>query len=208
MVEHVTSMLAPNSMATAQHQLMSDKEKVKQPLQTKPLAASVTLLAQRQAMPEEEQKEEPPVQTRPLAESIAPFAQRQMIPDEEKKEEQPVQRPIDLNYHPRYEPPDPTNLPSDFWKPIPPAPKGSGPKSPLDVIGEKILDPVIDTVAGGLSKNLRGKIKEGARDAVKSGVAKGARAVAEAAGLTDTKSLDAVEKAAEAAIQEKGKTTK
>jgi outer membrane protein OmpA-like peptidoglycan-associated protein len=101
---------------------------------------------------------------------------------------------------------DPGEPKPDYFKPIPPAPKGSGPKSPLDVIGEKILDPVIDGVAGGLSKNLRDKIKEGARSAVKSGAAKGARAAAEAAGLTDPQGLDAIEKAAEAAIQEKGKS--
>jgi hypothetical protein len=89
--EHVISMPAPKSTATAQRQLIPDEEKDKQPLQTKPLAASMTSLAQRQAMPEEEQKEAPPVQKKPLAESITPFAQRQMIPDEEKKGVQPVQ---------------------------------------------------------------------------------------------------------------------
>ena len=52
---------------------------------------------------------------------------------------------------------------------------------------------------------MRDKIKEGARDAVKSGVAKSARAAAEAAGLKDPRGLEAIEKAAEAAIQEKGK---
>jgi outer membrane protein OmpA-like peptidoglycan-associated protein len=119
----------------------------------------------------------------------------------------PEKPPIDFNYHPKIEPDDPTRLPPDIWKPIPPAPKGSGPKSPLDVIGEKILDPIIDGVAGGLSKPMRDKIKEGARAAVKSGVAKGARAAAEAAGLKDPKGLDAIEKAAEAAIQEKGKSS-
>ena len=127
--------------------------------------------------------------------------------DKPADEFSPVEKPpIDLNYHPRIEPPDPTKLPADFWKPIPPAPKGSGPKSPLDVVGEKFLDPVIDAVAGSLPKNLRDKIKEGARDAVTSGLSKGARAAAEAAGLKDPKGLDAIEKAAEAAIQEKGKS--
>lgn len=123
------------------------------------------------------------------------------------KYDQPEKPPIDLKYHPKIEPPDPTKLPPDFWKPIPPAPKGSGPKSPLDMIGEKILDPVIDAIAGKLPKSLRDKIKEGARDAVKSGVAKGARAVAEAAGIKDLKGLDAIKKAAEAAIQEKGRSS-
>jgi len=132
---------------------------------------------------------------------VKPLPAGKPPPDEYDPPEKP---PIDLNYHPRIEPSDPTHLPPDFWKPIPPVPKGSGPKSPLDVIGQKILDPVIDAVAGGLPKNLRDKIKEGARAAVKSGVAKGARAAAEAAGLKDPKGLEAIEKAAEAAIQEKG----
>lgn len=94
----------------------------------------------------------------------------------------------------------------DYFKPIPPLRKGSGPKSVIDVIGE-VLDPVIDAVAGGLSKNIRDKIKAGARSAVESGVAKGARTAAEAAGLKDPTGLDAIEKAAEAAIQEKGKSS-
>ncbi len=105
---------------------------------------------------------------------------------------------------PKYEEPDPTKLPPDIFKPIPPA--RVKPKSALDTIAEKVLDPVIDAVAGGLSKSIRDKIKEGARDAVKSGVAKGARAAAEAAGLKDPQGLEAIEKAAEAAIQEKGRT--
>ncbi len=119
----------------------------------------------------------------------------------------PMKRPpIDLKYHPKIEPPDPTKLRPDFWKPIPPAPKGSGPKSLLDMIGEKTVDPVIDKVAGWLPKQLREKLKDAARDAVKSGVAKSARAAAEAVGITDTNGLDAIEKAAEAAIQEKEKS--
>lgn len=117
----------------------------------------------------------------------------------------PLKKPRpDLTYCPGIEPPDPTKVSPDVWKPIPPAPKGSGPRSALDVIAEKVVDPVIDAVAGRLSKNLRDKIKAGARDAVKSGVAKGARAAAEAAGLKDPAGLDAIEKATEAAIQEEG----
>lgn len=123
----------------------------------------------------------------------------------------PGKPPIDI-FHPNVTPPDDRPRPPfrpkqpDYFKPIPPLPKGSGPKSVIDVIGEKVLDPVIDAVAGGLSKDLRDKIKKGARSAVESGVAKGARAAAEAAGLKDTQGLDAIEKAAEAAIQEKGQS--
>ena len=126
-------------------------------------------------------------------------------PDEYDPLERP---PIDFNYHPKIEPHDPTKLPPDFWKPIPPLPKGSGPKSALDVIAEKILDPVIDSVAAAFSKDVRDKIKEGARAAVTKGAAKGARAAAEAAGVHDPAALDAIEKATEAAIQEKGKSNK
>ena len=120
------------------------------------------------------------------------------------------QPPIDITPHPIPDDgPRPPFRPKqpDYFKPIPPLPKGSGPKSVIDVIGEKVLDPVIDAVAGGLSKNVRDKIKAGARSAVESGVAKGARAAAEAAGLKDAQGLDAIEKAAEAAIQEKGKSS-
>ncbi|WP_233841156.1 DUF4157 domain-containing protein [Dyella sp. 2HG41-7] len=137
---------------------------------------------------------------------------------EPKKQETPsifTQPPpppmIDLRIHPKDDdskyPPGPyrhDDAPPGMWKPIPPAPKGTGPKSPLDVIGEKIIDPVVDGVAHGLSKDMRDKIKQAARDAVKSGIAKSARAAAEAAGLKDPKGLDAIEKATEAAIQEKG----
>ena len=89
--EQVTSMPSPASMPTVQRQMIPEEEKDTQPLQTKPLAASITPLAPRQAMPEEE-KGEPPVQQKPLAASITPFAQRQMIPEEDKKEKPPVQR--------------------------------------------------------------------------------------------------------------------
>lgn len=135
---------------------------------------------------------------------------------EPKKQETPsifTQPPpppiIDLRIHPKLDDKYPggpyrhDDLP-DLWKLPPPAPKGSGPKSPLDVIGEKIIDPIVDGVARGLSKDMRDKIKQAARDAVKSGIAKGARSAAEAAGLKDPKGLDAIEKATEAAIQEKG----
>ena len=65
--------------------MMPEEAKDTQPLQTKPLAASLTPLAQRQAMPEEEKQAEPPVQKKPLAESITPLAPRHMIPEEEQR---------------------------------------------------------------------------------------------------------------------------
>ena len=99
--------------------------------------------------------------------------------------------------------PDSQSLPPDFWKPIPPLPKGAKPKSVIDVIGEKVLDPVIDKVLGGLSKDLRDKIKDAARSGVAAGVSKGARAFAEANGVTDTEALDAIENATKAGIKMK-----
>lgn len=119
---------------------------------------------------------------------------------------------IDLKIHPHFDqnryPGGPyrhDDAPPGMWDPTPPALKGSGPKSALDVIGEKIIDPVVDRVARALPKNIRDKIKQGARDGVKAGVAKMARMAAEGAGLKDQQGLDAIEKAAEAAIQEKGR---
>ncbi|WP_217333117.1 DUF4157 domain-containing protein [Rhodanobacter sp. C05] len=92
----------------------------------------------------------------------------------------------------------------DWYKPIPPVPKGSGPKSALDVLGEKVIDPFVDWVAKKQSKATRDKIKQWARDGVAAGSAKAARALAQAAGETDPQVLDAVEKATEAALREKG----
>jgi hypothetical protein len=69
--EQVTSMSVTESAATAQRQMIPDEEKDKQPLQTKPLAASITPLAQRQAMPEEEQKEEQPGQMQSTLQRVA-----------------------------------------------------------------------------------------------------------------------------------------
>lgn len=112
---------------------------------------------------------------------------------------------IDLTYHPPIPESEPS-LPPWFWKPLPPPVRGTEPKSPLDILNEKIVDPVVDATTKWLPKNLRDKVKEAAHDAVKSGVAKGARAVAEAAGIKDPKALEAIEKAVEAAIQEKGKS--
>jgi outer membrane protein OmpA-like peptidoglycan-associated protein len=144
----------------------------------------------------------------PRRSGLPPLGPQLRPPEEFKPPEK--KPPIDLTPHPiPDDQPRPPYRPKqpDYFKPIPPLPKGSGPKSVIDVIGEKILDPVIDAVAGGLSKDIRDKIKSGARSAVESGVAKSARAAAEAAGLKDPQGLDAIEKAAEAAIQEKGKSS-
>jgi outer membrane protein OmpA-like peptidoglycan-associated protein len=99
-----------------------------------------------------------------------------------------------------------THLPPDFWKPLPPPIKGTGPKSALDLINEKLVDPVVDAVTKPLPKAIRDKVRDAAHDGVKAGIAKAARMGAEAAGLHDPQGLDAIEKAAEAAIQEKGQS--
>jgi|GEM_PF-1537351 len=136
-------------------------------------------------------------------------------PDPPKKDPGPVVTPdpppIDLTYKPGtdsgwkgppYRRPDDSN--PAWYKPDPPPIKGTEPKSVIDVIGEKVIDPVVDRVAGKLSKDKRDKIKQGARDAVATGAAKLARTAAENAGVTDSQALDAIEKATEAAIKEKG----
>ncbi|WP_113718517.1 eCIS core domain-containing protein [Arthrobacter dokdonensis] len=119
----------------------------------------------------------------------------------------PAPKPIDLTYHPQPVPDNGVNLPPDFYKPLPPPVKGSGPTSIVDTVAEKLIDPVIDAVAGGLSKDKRDWLKEKARDAVIKGSSAAARAAAESLGLHDADGLKAVEKAVEAAIQEKGRGT-
>ena len=99
-----------------------------------------------------------------------------------------------------------TNLPEDFWKPIPPL--KSNQKSILDVVGEKILDPAIDGALGWLSKDKRDWLKEKAREGVAKGTSAGMRAAAEAAGVTDSDALTAIEKAVEAGIKYKGEKPK
>lgn len=98
-------------------------------------------------------------------------------------------------------------LPKDFWKPIPPLPKGPARGSLIDAIGDRILDPVIDKVLGGLPGKVRDKVKEAARAGVAAGISKGVRAAAEANGVTDSEALDAIENATEAAIKAKAQGT-
>lgn len=113
-------------------------------------------------------------------------------------------KPIDLNFHPKPVPDDGVNLPTrDYYKPLPPPIKGSGPKSFVDAVGEKIIDPVIDTVAGWLPKDKRDWLKAKARDGVEKGSTALARAAAESLGVSGD-GLDAIEKAVEAAIKDKG----
>jgi outer membrane protein OmpA-like peptidoglycan-associated protein len=108
---------------------------------------------------------------------------------------------FDDNPRPPFRPKQP-----DYFKPIPPLPKSSQPQSAIDIIGKKIIDPVVDKVAGGLSKEIRDKIKDGLRSAVIAGTSKSVRAIAGAEGVTDPQALDALENATKAAIQSKEQT--
>jgi len=94
------------------------------------------------------------------------------------------------------------NLPPDFWKPIPPGPRQTQ-KSPLDVINEKFVDPIVKAVTKGLPKSMQDKILELAHDGVEKGITSAASAAAAAAGV-DSKGQQAIEKAVEAGIKYKG----
>jgi outer membrane protein OmpA-like peptidoglycan-associated protein len=118
----------------------------------------------------------------------------------------PAAKPIiDLRYHPNIDDPNQPNPPyrppqKDYFN-FPP-PGGTPSKS----LAERIFnfaDPVIDKVVGILPKSLRGHAKNAIHNAIITGSAKGARAAAEAAGVKDPTALDAIEKAAKAAIETK-----
>lgn len=98
-------------------------------------------------------------------------------------------------------PPEPSRLPPDFWKPLPPAKRTQ--KSPLDVINERLVDPVVKAVTKGLPKAVQEKILDLAHDGVEKGITSAASSAAAAAGL-DSKGQQAIEKAVEAAIKYKG----
>ena len=84
MAAQVMSMAAPANQQSVQREMAPEEEKEK--LQTKPLAASITPLVQREMAPKPEEEEEP-VQAKPLAGFTI---QREMAPKPEE-EEQPVQ---------------------------------------------------------------------------------------------------------------------
>ncbi len=104
--------------------------------------------------------------------------------------------------------PEPSPPPPDYFKPIPPPIKGSGPKSVVDVVSEGIINPTVDRIFGGLSKSKRDWLKEKGREAVESGIPSLARKAAEAVGVSDSGALGGFEKAVEAAIKEKGEREK
>jgi outer membrane protein OmpA-like peptidoglycan-associated protein len=97
-------------------------------------------------------------------------------------------------------------LPPDFWKPLPPAPKGTQPKSALDVLNQKIVDPVVKAVTKGLPKDVQDKALELARAAVVKGITSGVGSALGAWGV-DPKGQAAIQNAVEAAIKEKGQST-
>jgi len=100
-------------------------------------------------------------------------------------------------------PPTKPSLPPDFWKPVPPPPKGAEPKSALDVLNQKIVDPVVRALTKGLPKDLQDKAVDLAHSAVVKGVTGGLGAALGAAGV-DAKGQTAIINAVEAAIKEKG----
>jgi outer membrane protein OmpA-like peptidoglycan-associated protein len=106
------------------------------------------------------------------------------------------------------EPPTPQkpSLPPDFWKPLPPPPKGTQPKSALDVVNEKIVDPVVRAVTKGLPKDVQDKARDLAHAAVVKGITSGLGAALGAWGV-DSKGQTAIQNAVEAALKEKGQST-
>ncbi|MBV9758826.1 MAG: OmpA family protein [Alphaproteobacteria bacterium] len=78
-----------------------------------------------------------------------------------------------------------------------------GQKSVLDLVNEKIVDPVVKKITGGLPESVQKKALELAHSAVEKGVSAGVKAAAKDLGL-DSNGQDALEKAVEAGIKEKG----
>jgi len=88
MAAQVMSMAAPANQPSVQREMVPEEEKEK--LQTKPLAASITPLVQREMAPKPEEEEEP-LQAKPLA----GFAiQREMAPKPEEEEEPLQAKPL------------------------------------------------------------------------------------------------------------------
>ncbi len=87
--EQVMAMPAPPKPDQIQRQGSEQDEA--ETLQTKPLAASITSLIQRQAESTEEQEEQESLQTKPLAASITPLIQRQAESTEEQDEAETLQ---------------------------------------------------------------------------------------------------------------------
>lgn len=113
----------------------------------------------------------------------------------------PMVKELCIVYPDLCKPDDPSRLPPDFWKPIPPAKRPQ--KSTLDVINENLVDPVVDAVTRGLPKPVREKIRDLAHDGVEKGITSAASSAASAAGI-DSKGQQAIEKAVEAALKYKG----
>jgi outer membrane protein OmpA-like peptidoglycan-associated protein len=113
----------------------------------------------------------------------------------------PMTKELCVVYPDLCNPAEPPRLPPDFWKPLPPAKNTQ--KSPLDLINENLVDPIVKAVTKGLPKAVQEKILELAHDGVEKGITSAASAAAAAAGL-DTKGQQAIEKAVEGAIKYKG----
>lgn len=124
------------------------------------------------------------------------------IADPKKKPPLDLNLPLCLKSPELCKPQGPPTVPPDFWKPLPPAPKQTQ-KSPLDLINENLVDPIVKTVTKGLPKAVQDKILELAHDGVEKGITSAASSAAAAAGL-DPKGQQAIEKAVEGAIKYKG----
>jgi hypothetical protein len=95
------------------------------------------------------------------------------------------------------------SVPPDIFKPLPPTPKGAQPKSALDVLNQKVLDPVVRAATKGLPKDVQDKAVDLTHAAVAKGIMSGLGAALGAWGV-DSKGQAAIQAAVEAAIKEKG----
>jgi hypothetical protein len=93
----------------------------------------------------------------------------------------------------------------NIWKPVPPAPKGSQPRSVLDVLNQNFVDPVVKAVTQGLPKDIQQKALDLAHAGVLKGVTGGLGAALGAAGV-NAQGQTAILKAVEAALKEKGQS--
>ena len=86
MADRVMSMAAPGKNQSIQREALPEEDE-KDPLQRKPLAASITPVVQRETLPEPEEDEL--AQTKPMTGSSSSCLQRETLPEEEQQD--PVQ---------------------------------------------------------------------------------------------------------------------
>ena len=105
---------------------------------------------------------------------------------------------------PRPQPIPASPLKPEFFKPIPPAPKGAEPRSILDLVNETIVDPVVKGLTQWLPKDVQKKIVDLAHDGVEKGVTAGLEAALKESRLSGKDQGD-IMKAVEKAIKFKDK---